>query len=176
MFSILSDVRGTLEAAGFATFLPRPDALTIHFEDLSVLGQVRLFEAGQDIVAAWQQTQDEFLRHNAVRLAADANKAWNLYTVLLSRQRASDEVASRLHAIEEDFRGTRKIARAGLQSRRDIVDALAPILPLQHVVPVGLADARTRLLERLSALDPSLATLLTESKAEVISAKLLGDA
>ena len=117
MSRLIDDVRTELEAAGFATLLPRPDSLALHFEDISIMGQIRVLGSADEIVAKWQVVQDEFLKHNAPRFLRDATKAWNLYTILLTAQTPAPEVAARLFSIEDDFRGSRKIARAGVTTR-----------------------------------------------------------
>jgi hypothetical protein len=174
MASILSDVRGILELAGFATFSPRPDSPLLYFEDISIMGQAHVFDAVDDVVVRWERIQDEFLRANAQRFGKDITKAWNLYTVLLTSETVAEAILAKLLAIEEDFRGTRKIARGGVTSRDDVVLALAPILPLQNLLSVGLADAKQRLLDRLGASNPALRLVLTEAKPDAIAATLLG--
>src|SRR5689334_11500214 len=96
------------------TWLPRPDANVLAFEDISVLGQVHVLDSAETILANWQLLQDTFLRDNADRLSRDASKAWNVYTVLLTSDSPNAEVSARLFSIEDDFRGTRKIARTGV--------------------------------------------------------------
>ena len=174
MSRLVDDVRSVLEGAEFATFLPRPDSLALHFEDISVLGHVHVLDAADEILANWQVIQDDFLRANASRFMRDTTKAWNLYTILLTSETPAPNVAARLFAVEDDFRGTRKIARAGVVSREDVMSALAPILPLNNVLAVGLVDAKQRLLERLGAVTPILRSLATGAATEAIAASLLG--
>lgn len=172
---LVDDVRVVLEGAGFATFAPKPDSLALHFEDISIIGLVHVFDTADEILSKWQVIQDDFLRENASRFMRDTTKAWNLYTVLLTAEVPGDNVAAKLFAIEDDFRGTRKIARAGVGSREDLTAALAPILPLRNVLAVGLVDAKERLLERLGAVTPALRNLATDAPAEAIAASLLGN-
>lgn len=174
MSRLIDDVRSVLEGCGFATYMPRPDSLDLYFEDISILGHVHVLSTAADIVATWQIVQDAFLRDNASRFMRDTTKAWNLYTILLTADTSTSDVAARLFTIEDDFRGTRKIARAGVGSREDVMAALAPILPLRNVLAVGLVDAKQRLLERLGAVTPTLRSLATGAPAEAIAASLLG--
>lgn len=175
MSRLVDDVRVVLEGAGFATFAPRPDSLALQFEDISIIGLVHVLDTVDEILTKWQLIQDDFLRENASRFMRDTTKAWNLYTVLLTAEVPSHETAAWLFAIEDDFRGTRKIARAGVVSREDLTAALAPILPLSNVLAVGLVDAKQRLLERLAAVSPALRNLATGAPAEAIAASLLGN-
>ncbi len=170
---LLDDIRAVLDGAGFETSLPRPDSLTLHFEDVSVIGHVHVLDSGEEIAATWQAIQDEFLRQNSSRFMKDITKAWNIYTIVVTSSLPTPDVAAALFAIEEDFRGTRKIARAGIVTREDVVVALAPVLPLQNVLAVGLVDAKQRLVERLEAVSPALRQLATESTPEAIVASLL---
>jgi hypothetical protein len=145
------------------------------FEDISVLGQVHVLDSAETILANWQLLQDTFLRDNADRLSRDASKAWNVYTVLLTSDSPNAEVSARLFSIEDDFRGTRKIARTGVVSRQDVTTALAPILPLQNVLSVGVIDAKQRLAERLRTINPALESLVTDKSVESIAASLVGN-
>src|SRR5713101_742490 len=126
MSSPLDEARSVLELAGFATFSPQPNSTFFHFEDISLMGHVRALATAEEIVAKWERIQDDFLSANAPRLVRDPTKAWNLYTVLLTAEPAAGAVPGRLFAIEEDFRGTRKIVRAGVVARQDILTALGP--------------------------------------------------
>ena len=174
MSRLIDHVRTELEAADFATLLRRPDSLTLYFEDLSIMGQIHVFGSADEIVETWEFVQDEFLKHNASRFLRDATKAWNLYTILLTAQTPASQVAAKLFSIEDDFRGTRKIARAGVTTREDIAVALAPILPLRNVLAVRLVDAKERLVERLGAITPVLSSLVSGAPPESIVATLLG--
>lgn len=174
MSSLIDDARSLLEAAGFATLVATPNARSMTFEDISVLGQVHALDSVEEILASWQLLQDEFLRENAERLSRDASKAWNVYTILLTKDSPRSDVAAQLFAIEDDFRGTRKIARCGVLSRSDMAAALAPILPLQNLLSVGVIDARTRLLERLRTVSPALSGLVGDTSVESVVAMLVG--
>ena len=174
MSRLINDVRTELEAAAFSTLLSRPDSLTLHFEDISIMGQIHVLGSPDEIVAKWQVVQDEFLKRNASHFLRDTTKAWNLYTILLTEQTPAPDVAARLFSIEDDFRGTRKIARAGVTTRKDVAAALAPILPLRNVLPVGLVDAKERLVDRLGAVTPVLCSLVDGAPPESIVASLLG--
>jgi hypothetical protein len=175
MSSLIDDARSLLEGSGFATFVAAPDAPSLTFEDISVLGQVHALDSADAILANWQLLQDTFLRENAERLSRDASKAWNVYTVLLTRDSPVDEAAAQLFAIEDDFRGTRKIARCGVLSRQDVTAALAPILPLQNVLSVGVVDAKVRLAERLRTISPPLESLVGDASVESVVAMLVGN-
>jgi hypothetical protein len=173
MSKIIDDARAVLESVGFATFLARPDASSLDFEDISIMGRLHVLESADQILKTWQSIQDQFLSENAEALGRDTTKAWNLYTILLTSEPPRADIEGRLFSIEDDFRGTRKIARGGIVSREDVTSALSPILPLQNVLPVDLADSKQRMLERLASVRPALRNLATGTSAESIVAALL---
>jgi hypothetical protein len=172
MSKILDDARTILESVGFATFLARPDASYFDFEDISVIGRLHVLESADQILTTWQTIQDRFLIENAGVLGRDVTKAWNLYTVLLTGDSTGSDVDGRLSSIEDDFRGTRKIARGGIISREDVVGALSPILPLRNIVPVDLADSKDRMLGRLASVAPALRNLATSTAESIVEALL----
>ena len=175
MSRLVDDVRTVLEAASFTTLWFRPDSSVLYFEDGTIMGHVHVLASGEEIVQTWEFLQDDFLRRNASQLLADPTKAWNLYTILLASQTSPVDLARKLLSIEDDFRGTRKIARAGVITKRDVAGALTPILPLQNVSSVALIDANGRLAKRLHSVAPSLQRLVTGGSTEALVASLLGD-
>lgn len=175
MSRLVDEARIVLEAAGFVTFANVPSPRSTTFEDLSVLGQLHVLDSADEILKDWENTQDSFLAENADRLLRDSTKAWNLYTVFLTAEVPPPDVERQLFKIEDDFRGTRKLVRAGVASRQDLLAAMAPILPFENLLTVGPVDARARLAERLASLSPALRNLGSEMSAEAIVAALLGD-
>jgi hypothetical protein len=165
--SLLDDIRSVLSEAGFDVLSPRGDEDTLYFEDASLMGHVRVLPSPDEIVQQWEGIQDAFLGANAPSFLRDATKAWNLYTVLLTSAPVAT-FASRLFEIEEDFRGTRKIARADVVSRVDLVVALGPLLPIQNSIRVLNRDTKQELLDRLAALSPELRLIGTDASPEAI--------
>lgn len=173
MTNILLDARQLLDDAGYRTLLAEPNATFFYFEDLNVLGVVHAIPSVSGLLTEWEALQDAFLRDNAARLAADALKAWNCYSVFLSSGPCVGNQASLLFSIEENFRGTRKLARAGLGTRLDVEGALASLLPLRRVLPLAQTDIRARLESRLAQHGSALALLLTEVPTKSICESLL---
>src|SRR5262245_2292274 len=114
--NLLSTVRSVLEHVGYRTIGIAPASTSLQFEDESVLGILHVSDSLQNLIDGWKDIQDTFLRDSSSRLLSDPLKAWNCYTVLLTSQPAKREDASALFQIEEDFRGTRKIVRAGIST------------------------------------------------------------
>ena len=173
MHNILSDVKAVLHTAGYVTHMPQPTSTSLYFEDSYVLGVVFTLTTVNDIRTSWETLQDRFLRENAKRLVLDPFKAWNCYTVLLTPESAIKEDATALCAIEEDFRGTRKIVRSGVSTRTDVELALAPLLPLRRLVSLTPENVRTRLAQRLGEVGSPLQALLSETPANRIASALV---
>ena len=172
---LLDDVRTVLQADAFTTQLLQPDSSVLYFEDSTVMGHVHVLASAAEILQTWETLQDTFLQRNTSRLLVDPTKAWNLYTILLASPTPPADLDRALSSVEDDFRGTRKIARAGVLTKHDIATALSPILSLQNVSSVTLIDANTRLAERLESVSPSLPGLVTGTPIDSLVASLLGD-
>ncbi len=120
-----------------------------------MLGFVAEFVSVAALLGEWKDAEETFLREHAAELRRDRQKAWNVYSTLLTHERASAEQTKRLIAVEEDFQATRKIARAGIAIDRDIDNALGVLLPIRHRVSLSSKNALDLLRDRLSALPPS---------------------
>jgi hypothetical protein len=101
------------------------------------------------LLSAWENEQESFLRSNANRLRSSPSKAWNAYSIFLTRSECPADKQSALLNVEEDFHGTRKIARAGIAAKTDIFRALFPLLPIQHAATLKAETAVQALRERL---------------------------
>jgi hypothetical protein len=123
---------------------------SLYFEDSTIIGFASIEASYSDIVANWKGRQDEFLRSNAKRLRNAPLKAWNAYSIFLSPSLCSDEEQGNLYLIEEDFQGTRKIARGDILTRDDVERALYPILPVRNIAPLQLGDPLERLWSKLN--------------------------
>ena len=101
-------------------------------------------------------------------------KAWNAYSVFLTREDLKDAfLQAAFVAIEENFQGTRKIARAGLISHTDVVRALFPLLPIQNRVTLASEDLFNRLQNRVELPKRSLVSLLKGVDSKEITKILL---
>jgi len=123
------------------------------FEDASVLGVVVEFESVADLLHGWEEKENAFLHKHAKALRRDRRKAWNVYSILLTPEKASAEQVKALVALEENFQLTRKIARAGIATDRDIENALSVLLPIRQRVRLRSENALEELIAaRLAAL------------------------
>jgi hypothetical protein len=135
---LLEEASGLLRSAGYRTRQRFSPEAVVHFEDEVVMGFLAFFDDASSLLDGWKAMQDGFLRGNAARLKQDPSKAWNVYAILLTPEDPASEADFReLRALEEDFRSTRKIARAGVTTRDKCRTALAPLLPLVHLSREG---------------------------------------
>ena len=147
--SILDTVARRLSSSGY-TVAPGGDE--VRFEDASVLGFVAEFSTVEQLVSGWQQAQDRFLRNSGGVLRRDRRKAWNVYSILLTPERASAEQTRVLISVEEDFQSTRKIARSGVATDRDVDSAISVLLPIRHRVSLSGENALELMASHLGAL------------------------
>ena len=131
MLELLDEAQATLRSAGYATSpirgLSVPVAL---FEDETIVGFIYLFESAAALLDRWRDLEQAALTAQSVRLRAAGSKAWNVYSLFLTQSEAGGDAAYDMQRIEEDLVGTRKIARAGIQTATDLREALGPLLPL----------------------------------------------
>lgn len=167
MTDILGAVQLILNDAKFRTRLMSvADEPSVFFENDSVMGFVRVFPAADELLKGWRDAELAFLRTYAPRLRQSGDKAWNVYSVFLSAGPAADDLQRSIRWIEENLERTRKIASAGLTSRGEIVQALVPILPLQHEAVLGPGDVEVRLRTRLQTLWPKSADAILSFEVE----------
>jgi hypothetical protein len=154
---IIEEARDVLEKYNYIVSLRGEDML--QFEDETLLGFVCELSL-ESLLQTWSSRQDDFLRNNARTLANSALKAWNLYSVFLSSD-VSDEAARKsIITIEEDFRASRKVILAGVQTTADVVRALYPFIPIQNIAALETSDSLLKLQGRLSALPQAAVDVL----------------
>lgn len=146
---LLHDVEAVLVGSGYETRVASAPENSLYFEDESLFGYCLIHRSVAELIANWSSSQDIFLTTHAPSLRRADQKAWNCYSVHLTDVRATTEELRDLFAIEEDFRSTRKIARAGIASTADLTRALFPILPLQNTVRIRSTDSQKDLSARL---------------------------
>lgn len=147
--TVLQEARKILERTGYMV-ISGSTADMFNFEDASLVGSLRVFDTVQEILANWEALQDDFLRSLDRRIRNSGEKSWNIYSVILSAGSPSPEQIVSLKSIEEDFRASRKIVRAGIISAADVAKALLPLVPIQNTVTLIEEDVISRLSSRLS--------------------------
>lgn len=175
MRDLLLDTRSVLESGSYRTQTPEGRSDCLYFEDATILGAVYFCPSVQIMLANWEREQDSFLRSNTTRFSIDPLKAWNSYSIFLTDGVATSEQKTQLFAAEEDFRGTRKILRCSVESRSDIENAIASLLPLRRIVELSVEDIRERLMDRLKSTRAPLHSLLTDATPSTIAQLLVNE-
>jgi hypothetical protein len=123
------------------------DVPAICFENEAVLGFLHAFESGEALLSGWRDVQHAALARHAAALRIAGAKAWNVYSVFLTRE-PSPPLAHDIERIEEDFSLTRKIARAGVHTATDLTKVLLPLLPIRSQPVISETDYERRLRDR----------------------------
>lgn len=115
--------------------------------------------------------------HHATQFRSAGDKAWNVYTVLLTEARALEEEKREVRWIEEDLERTRKLTATGVQLRDDVTGALPPLLPVLAKPLLAPEDSRERLLRRADAIAPQVRDALLDNSVSAgeIAARLRSD-
>lgn len=173
MQQLLLDIQSVLASADYRVAFPSQDSASMYFEDESLLGAVFVMDSVDALLDGWEHTQDTFLRRHGSAFSSDPFKAWNCYTVFLTSESRGSVDRSRLIAIEEDFRGSRKLVGTGVASKPDIERALAPLLSLRHLRMSAKGSLHASVSERLGSPDGPLQDILRDVDIEVIASLLL---
>ncbi len=160
MIDLLASMQITLREAGFSLSLGEFERSTIlHFEDESLMGFGCVFGDPADLLERWYRMEHSLLLRYAQRLRTAGEKAWNVYMVLLCGSTATDQQFRRLSWIEEDLERTRKIAACGIGTREDLILALLPLLPIQHLPVLRPEDVTERVKRRIATIAPKAANV-----------------
>jgi len=164
--NLSAEARRLLESSKYRAYPGTSDDI-FYFEDASLLGFVWIASDPGVLLNEWRQRQDSFLGEKDLQLRKSKDKSWNAYSVLLTELDSSTDQTHALLKIEEDFRGTRKIAKAGLRTAGQVAKALLPLLAIQNLVELERDDSKERLRSRLGRLDQAvLQAVLEQEKPE----------
>jgi hypothetical protein len=173
--NLLGEARTILGSAGYATMSGQADDI-FSFEDSTLLGFVWVAPSVQALLEGWQKKQDDFLSARDRELRRAKEKSWNVYSVLLTEDEANEGQDADLMRVEEDFRGTRKIARSGLRATYQVNRAILPLLPIQNRLSLGDVDVLSRLRDRLTSINGRMAEILLQETSTESTVDLLLDA
>jgi hypothetical protein len=154
---MLREAGRLLEVADYETRFDPSRKSLLYFESAALVGFVAEYSSGSNLLSAWEAQQDAFLVQYARALRAAPSKAWTVYSVHLCSAAPSPAESALLATLEEDFRGSRKIARMGVSTPNDVLVALLPILPIHNQVVLQLEDIDSRIETRLELLPPRVA-------------------
>ena len=177
MIDVLSIVQLILRDAGFNTSSLSVDRYPgVLFEDDAVVGFAVVFPDSQELLSKWKAIEFAFLTRHAHSLQKAGEKAWNVYTVLLSQEAADSAVERQVRWVEEDLDRTRKITASGIETREDLVTALLPLLPIQYRPSLGKENIGERLKQRIGLIAPEITEVALDVKVppeEVV--RLMGE-
>lgn len=157
MIDLISASKEMLENAGFSVQVNSANnRRMLAFEDGTVLGFLLVYESPAALISQWQADGDEAVSEFQFALRRAGKKAWNTYLVLLSGSPSDFAQSVAISAIEEDLRGTRKLARAGVNSTEAVHSALLPLLPIANAPKLDAVDMRAEIRERTTELPARL--------------------
>jgi hypothetical protein len=163
---VLHDAEGILRGAGYTVQLRPEDGALLYFEDYSLVGFVAVFGTTSALIGDWRLHQDAFLRRHSVRLRRDPTKSWNVYSILLTDDAATESERRAITQIEEDFASTRKIARSTLTTRADVGRALLPLLPIAALGGSESSNPDLALITKLDAAERELFSMLRNDSTD----------
>lgn len=169
MIDIATQSEIFLREAGYATWSwSGASPPVVCLENGTIVGFLHVFGTASELLARWEEVQGRVLGRHAALLRAAGAKAWNVYSIFLTGEQASD-LTRAVERLEEDFSLTRKIARTGIQVNEDLSHALIPLAPIGAKPMLENASVDDRLRARAKDLPPSAlnAFLGTSSAAEV---------
>ncbi|MGO7968148.1 hypothetical protein ACC720_32495 [Rhizobium ruizarguesonis] len=143
------------------------------FESAAVMGFVHVFESADALMAGWQVSQKAALARHAASLRGAGTKAWNVYSVFLTAQRAPS-LARAIERIDEDFTLTRKIARTSVTTAEDVERALLPLMGIRSQPMLGASNFEDRLRARLKDVPADAVIAFLNETPAVDVARILG--
>ena len=149
---IAYQVEIVLRNAGYVTRRSSAGSRSITcFENPVLIGFVHVFESAAALVAQWEAAQTAVLKEYAVPLRGARDKAWNVYSIFLTDDREPARQRE-IERLEENFALTRKIARGGIRTSKDVEHVLLPLTSVQSRPSLGATDLEDRLRTRLKEI------------------------
>jgi hypothetical protein len=157
----MTDLKPTLQAllqdAGYQTWFVAIDQHeVVAFEDDAAMGFACIFERGEALLREWGSLENKFLMNFALALKRAGEKTWNVYSVFLCAENASEGERRAIRWIEENLERTRKITGIVPNGRSDLITALLPLLPIQYQPRLDSEDfdLTQRLRKRIASIAP----------------------
>ena len=172
---IATQVEAVLRNAGYDTWTSTSvSPPVVCFENAVLVGFVHVFESAHSLLSKWQERQAAVLTRYAMALRVSGDKAWNVYSILLTGDKAQDKMHA-VEKLEENFALTRKIARTAIQTTVDIENALLPLTAICANPLASDAAFEDRLRSQLQNVpERAVAAFLSETSADEV-ARILGD-
>ena len=137
---MFAEISALLEESQYLLWMQPTNPPFLAFENGSIFGFCCVYVDVDELLRNWERNQDDFLSRHSVDMKRIPEKAWNAYSVHLTAAQPADESRHALRDIEENFRGTRKLIGAGIDSRERIQSCLLPLLTIQNIISVDLSD------------------------------------
>ena len=140
------------------------------FENNTLFGFLHYYNTVDELLSSWKKDKDKDLKLFSSKLHLAGSKAWNVYTVLLTSEDATDIQFHALQDIEEDLSETRKIARSNLDTTDDVRAALLSLLPFSYIPSLPSLDIRREIALRAQELpDKALKEFLAGQELSIIA-------
>jgi hypothetical protein len=163
-----------LREAGYDTWTwSGTSPAVICFENSTLVGFLHVFTTAADLMAKWEEAQLRVLSRYSAALRAGGAKAWNVYSVFLTSEKAP-KFKRPVERLEEDFTLTRKIARTEIQTVEDISHVLMPLVPIKAQPLLENANVADRLRSRAKDVPAAALTAFLGSPTPDEIAEILG--
>lgn len=143
------------------------------FENVALMGFVHVFDTTEALLGGWKESQKVALSRHAASLRGAGAKAWNVYSVFLTRDKDTHRGRD-IERIEEDFSLTRKIARSSITTVDDVEKALLPMLSIRAKPMLGASNFESRLRARLKDIPQDAVTAFLKDATPAEVARILG--
>jgi len=163
-----------LRVAGYETWTwAGTTPAIICFENSALIGFVHFFSSADELLGRWQEVQNTVLSRHSHALRTAGAKAWNVYSVFLTEDKAPT-LRREIERIEEDFSLTRKIARLGVRTQEELEHTLLPLSVIRAQPLISDSDFEDRLRLRLKDVSPEvMAAFLGSASAEDVARVLV---
>jgi hypothetical protein len=120
------------------------------------MGFACVFETAKILLSEWPALETKFLMNFSPALKRAGEKTWNVYSVFLCAENASEDETRAIRWIEENLERTRKVTGIVPNGRGDLITALLPLLPIQYQPRLDSEDfdLTQRLGRRIASIAP----------------------
>lgn len=174
MNTTMSALHEYLSKAGYSLDnLETPEGTITTFENNTILGFVLYYQDAATLILSWNISSMRILDNARISLRKAGAKAWNAYLILLADEPGDYGQNVILGNIEEDLVGTRKIARAGVATSKNLRDALMPLLDVQNAPRLDKVDMVAEIKLRTSELPKNLVKGFLSDASDSVLFRLL---
>ena len=178
MSEVLSMVQVVMQNANYRTWdVGGCEIPAVGFEDEATMGFVCAFDSPTQIIDRWRETEAILLARHAPQFRTAGEKAWNVYSVFVTKAHPTNEERREVKWIEENLEQTRKITATSVVVREDVVKALLPLLPIIAKPVLAPEDSTQRLLRRIEVISPHVRDIVLDDSVSPakVAARLRSD-